>query len=147
MFMEDEAFSPSYVFAPPPLSGQQVVSFSQSSVCRRCSLLTGLGEWEGQEPNHTTARKPGPLEYVTYSLNGLSPYQERKAVAESGCIAVVLVQVRSWKLKNPRGFFNPVLCIFESRYESIDFCRIQNKTQISPCSLIKKNSNIFETNF
>jgi hypothetical protein len=51
-----------------------------------------------------TARKPGPLEYVKYSLNGLSPYQERKAAAETGCISVVLVQVRSWILKIQEEF-------------------------------------------
>ncbi len=29
---------------------------------------TGGGEGVGEEPNHTTARKPGPLENIQYSL-------------------------------------------------------------------------------
>ncbi len=47
------------------LSLQQVVSLSQSSLCRRSSLLSGD---VGEEPNHTTARKPDPLQIIQYSL-------------------------------------------------------------------------------
>ncbi len=64
-FIEDQAFSPSYDLAPLPppplLSRQQVVSlFLSLPLCRRVSLLT----WEGgggEEPNHSTTRKPGTL--------------------------------------------------------------------------------------
>jgi hypothetical protein len=43
-------------------------------VCRRLSLQTGEGErrW-GEEPNHTTARKPGPLLIILYSLAATYP--------------------------------------------------------------------------
>jgi hypothetical protein len=35
----------------------------------RDNLLTGEGEGVGVEPNHTTTRKPGPLNSILYSLN------------------------------------------------------------------------------
>jgi hypothetical protein len=51
--------------APPhrlTLSREQVISISQSSCVSLVELLTGEeGEVVGKEPNHTTARKPGPL--------------------------------------------------------------------------------------
>ncbi len=57
--------------SPTPLSSQQVVSLSQSSCvspveikCRR-----GGGGGAGEEPNHTTAKKPGPLYIIQYSLH------------------------------------------------------------------------------
>jgi hypothetical protein len=31
-------------------------------------LLTGEGEGVGEEPSHTTLRKPGPLKIIKYSL-------------------------------------------------------------------------------
>ena len=43
----------------PSHSCQQVVSLPQSSCVSPASLLTGEGL--GEELNHTTARKPGPL--------------------------------------------------------------------------------------
>jgi hypothetical protein len=64
-FLEDQAFLPSYDLAPAqspaPVFRQQVL-FLGLPVCRRSSLLTG-DSWEGvgEEPNHTTAGKPGPL--------------------------------------------------------------------------------------
>jgi hypothetical protein len=49
------------------ISHQQVVFFSLP-VGRRSSLLTGEGERGWEEPNHTTARKPGPLLIVQCPL-------------------------------------------------------------------------------
>ncbi len=63
LFIEDQAFSLLYWL----LSFQQVVSPSHSSSVSRSRLLAGeggggRGGGEGEEePNHTTARKPGPL--------------------------------------------------------------------------------------
>ncbi len=56
----------------PPLSGQQDVYLSQS-FCVSPIELSEMGEGGevGTEPNHTTARKPGPLNYTEYSLLGL----------------------------------------------------------------------------
>jgi hypothetical protein len=63
--VEDQAFSPSYDFTlpPPPPPSQQVDALYLSSICHRSSILTGEGVRKGavEEPNHTTARKPGPL--------------------------------------------------------------------------------------
>ena len=63
-----QASSLSYVMAPPPSpsphSHHQVVSLSQSS-CEspvELSVSTGIREeGVGEEPNNTTAIKPGPL--------------------------------------------------------------------------------------
>jgi hypothetical protein len=45
-----------------PLSRAQVFSLSQSSCVSPVELTDGRGrEGEGEEPNHTTARKPSPL--------------------------------------------------------------------------------------
>ncbi len=49
---------------PAHLAREQVSLFISLPVCRRSSLLTG----EGEEPNHMTARKPGPLYIIQYSL-------------------------------------------------------------------------------
>jgi hypothetical protein len=62
--IEDKAFLPSYDLAPspPPPSCQQVASLSQSSCVSPVELTDGIaGGGEEKEPNHTTARKPGPL--------------------------------------------------------------------------------------
>jgi hypothetical protein len=65
--MENQAYSPSYTLIrllpippPPPLSRQQVVSLSQSSRELPVELTDGKEGEErvGEEPNHTTARKP-----------------------------------------------------------------------------------------
>ncbi len=64
-FIEDQASSPSYDLAPPhPLLPSQVSKLPLSlslPECYRSSLLTGEGGRGGGGPNHTTARKPGPL--------------------------------------------------------------------------------------
>ncbi len=71
-FIEDQTFSPSHDLAPPnplPLSRQQVVSLSQSPVCRLSSLQ--MEEGEEKEPNHTAARKPGQFSHlyiIQYSI-------------------------------------------------------------------------------
>jgi hypothetical protein len=52
----------------PPSPVSKLSLFLGLPVCRRSSLLTGEGERVGEEPNHTTARKPGPLEIIHYSL-------------------------------------------------------------------------------
>jgi hypothetical protein len=52
------------LFSPP------VCKLSLSAcppVCRQSSLLTRKGG-KGRETNHTTARKPGLLSYIKYSL-------------------------------------------------------------------------------
>ncbi len=46
---------------PLPLSRQQDVSLSQSSCVSPLELTGGRGGGGGEEPNHTTVRKPGPL--------------------------------------------------------------------------------------
>jgi hypothetical protein len=62
-----EALSPSYDIAPPPTpphfyTVNMLFLFLSLPLCRRSSLLTGGGgEGVGEEPNHTKARKPGPL--------------------------------------------------------------------------------------
>jgi hypothetical protein len=43
------------------LSREQVVSLSQSSRVWPVELTDGGGKGAGEEPNHTTSRKPGPL--------------------------------------------------------------------------------------
>jgi hypothetical protein len=64
-FIEDQAFLRSYDSAPrqppflPPLSHQQVVSLSLSFCVSPAELTDGRrGEGVGEEPNHTTAKKP-----------------------------------------------------------------------------------------
>ncbi len=66
-FIEGQAFSSAYDLAPhSPLSRQYVVSDFLCAVGRR--ECVGGGEPNGKEPNHTTARKPGPLYIIQYSL-------------------------------------------------------------------------------
>jgi hypothetical protein len=56
------SFSPTHDFAPSPSPPVSKLSlFLSLSVYRRSSLLTGKGGGVGEEPNHTTARKFGPL--------------------------------------------------------------------------------------
>jgi hypothetical protein len=71
MFMEDQAFSPSSDMAPslpqPPSSSDSKMSLFLSSSCVSPVELTdgrdqgGGGEGVGEEPNHTTVKKFGPL--------------------------------------------------------------------------------------
>ncbi len=66
IIIEDHAFSPLYDLAPPP---PQVPLSPVSKLDRRYTvrlrkrnnLLTREGEGVGEEPNHTTARKPDQL--------------------------------------------------------------------------------------
>ncbi len=62
-FIEDQPFSPSYDLSPPPAPFPSPVSklslFLSLPVCRR-SVYWREGRGVGEEPNHTTARKPGP---------------------------------------------------------------------------------------
>ncbi len=53
-FKPDQAFLPSYDLAPPPT----LYPLAEG----------GVGEGVGEELNHSTARKPGPLGFVQYSL-------------------------------------------------------------------------------
>jgi hypothetical protein len=64
---------------PHPLSPVSKLSLLLSlPVCRLASLPTGGGGvvW-GEEPNHTTARKPGPLKIIQYydGFYDLNEYQ------------------------------------------------------------------------
>ncbi len=55
-------------FPLPPLQSGSCLSFSVF-LCHRLSLLTGEEGGRGsEEPNHTAARKPGPLYIIKYSL-------------------------------------------------------------------------------
>jgi hypothetical protein len=69
--IEDQAFSRrmnsigSFTF-----SSQQVVSLFQSS-CGSSVELTDERGGGWKEPNHTTPRKPGPLQSIAYSLLGI----------------------------------------------------------------------------
>jgi hypothetical protein len=59
-FLADLLFGP----RPPPslhFPISKLPLFRNLPVCRRSSLLTGEKEGVGVEPNHTTARKLGPL--------------------------------------------------------------------------------------
>jgi hypothetical protein len=87
--MEDQAFSPSYDLACLLLS---------LPMCRLSTVeLTGgkggrEGERDGEEPNHTTARMPGPLEIIQYSLQltiaGMGEGLMRiRKMAEYSCVA------------------------------------------------------------
>ncbi len=54
---------------PPPFPVSNMSLFLSLPVCRRSSLLNGEWAWVGVEPNHTTAKKPGPLKIIQYSLS------------------------------------------------------------------------------
>jgi hypothetical protein len=51
----------------PPSPASKMSFFVSLPVCRRSGLLKGEGERVGKEPNHTTARKPGPVCIIQYS--------------------------------------------------------------------------------
>jgi hypothetical protein len=57
---------------PHPLTPSPVSQLSlvlSLPVCRRSSLPTGeMGERVGEEQNHTTPRKPGPLKLIQFYL-------------------------------------------------------------------------------
>ncbi len=52
----------------PPSPISKLSLFLSLPMCRRSGLLTRDGEGVGEEPNHTTARKPGPLWIIQYCL-------------------------------------------------------------------------------
>jgi hypothetical protein len=62
LFIEDQALSPSYDLAPPPPRRPPSVNSSRPATHKKTErdiLLTKEGV--GVEPNHTKARKPGPV--------------------------------------------------------------------------------------
>jgi hypothetical protein len=71
-FIEDQAFSPSYDSAPPPLLPSVSSTDKKRKTEKERQLADGRGGegvwalWE--EPNHTKARKPGPQQIMQYSL-------------------------------------------------------------------------------
>ncbi len=55
---------------PPPFRGNKLSLFFCLPVCRRSSSRMREGEGGGRgAKNHTTARKPGPLSIIQYSLD------------------------------------------------------------------------------
>ncbi len=63
-FIEDRAFSRSYDLAPrppPPSSPVSKIDRRHRKTEKERQLAAGPGEGVGEEPNHTTARKPDPL--------------------------------------------------------------------------------------
>jgi hypothetical protein len=62
--MEDQAFLPSYDLAPPLPPPPHLPSKKSDN------LLTGEGGGLGEEPDHTSPKKPGPLKFIQYSLHG-----------------------------------------------------------------------------
>ncbi len=65
-FIEDQAFSRSYDLAPrppPPLRVSLTGDKDTERLRKRVNLRTGEGRKQGvgEEPNHTTTRKPGLL--------------------------------------------------------------------------------------
>ncbi len=74
-FLEDQAFSQSYDLAPHPphfphpLPSVCSTGHTQEDRKRERQVTHGRrGERVGEEPNHMTARKPGPLQMIQYSL-------------------------------------------------------------------------------
>ncbi len=62
----NEYRGPGFLVSPSPSPVSKFSLFLSLTECRRWSLLTG--ECVGEELNHTTARKPGPLYIIQYSL-------------------------------------------------------------------------------
>jgi hypothetical protein len=64
-FIEDQAFSPTYDLAslllPSLHSNVSKLDSHTGRLRKRDNLLTETGEGVGEEPNHTIARKTGPL--------------------------------------------------------------------------------------
>ncbi len=65
LFIEDQAFSLSYDLAPLP--SDSCLSFS-FFLCVAGRAYWREGEGVEEEQNHTTARMPGPLLIIQYSL-------------------------------------------------------------------------------
>ncbi len=53
---------------PPPISVRNLVRRNTERLRNWDNLLTGEVGRGGEEPNHTTLRKPGPLKIIQYSL-------------------------------------------------------------------------------
>ncbi len=72
IFLAVVTFGPFTILSPV----SKLPLFLSLPVCRRSSLLT----WErvGEEPKHATARKPGPLKVIQYSL--FQPIAEVRAI-------------------------------------------------------------------
>jgi hypothetical protein len=65
MFIDVQAFSSSMIWLlihplPPPLSPGSKLDQRHTGRLKQKDILLA-GEGVGEEPNHTTARKPGPL--------------------------------------------------------------------------------------
>jgi hypothetical protein len=57
--------------APPsPSPGSKLDRRHTGRLRKRDNLQTGEGEGMGEEPNHATAKKPGPLYIIQYFLVG-----------------------------------------------------------------------------
>ncbi len=61
---------------PSPSSVSKLYWRPTGRLRKRDTLLTGRREGRGKEPNHRTARKPGTLFYVEYSLGQWSEYSQ-----------------------------------------------------------------------
>ncbi len=90
---------------PPPR--EQVVSLSQPSSllpCRACWHYRG--EWAGEEPNHTTARRPGPLKITQYFL----------------VVRMLVTCTRTLQIKQKEGFALVQVC----RISAVSSCKCAN---------------------
>jgi hypothetical protein len=105
--LEYQAFLPSYDLAPlppppPPSPVSKLSLFLSLPVSRGSTLLKREREGKrvGEEPNHTTAREPGPLYYVKYSLllTMLPDWKERNARDNVPKVFVVVEGVSNHEL-------------------------------------------------
>ncbi len=84
-FIEGQAFSQSYNLAPTP-PPPPVPSVSdrrhKGRLRKRNNLLRGTGEGVGEESNHTTAKKPGPVKMIQYFLGIWASGQSLQSVVE-----------------------------------------------------------------
>ncbi len=68
---------------PHPLPVSKLNRRHTGSLRKRDNLLPGEGKkGVGKEPNHTTARKPGPLRIIQYSLGQTIPHSPDLAPAD-----------------------------------------------------------------
>jgi hypothetical protein len=74
-------------FSKPTFPISKLPLFLCLNVSRRSSLLTdGRGVWGDEmsvEPNHMTARKPGPLQIVQYSTLRINEATEQRRLSKS----------------------------------------------------------------
>ncbi len=110
-FIEGQAFSGSgcMILAPRPTSPLPFLSVSstgdtqedwerETSWCRETGGRGGSSEG-GKELNQTTARKPGPLEIIPYSLQSSIP---SVSYNDDFLLSSFLVQIGSWGLFRKR---------------------------------------------